>query len=250
MSQRTGTMVSLEARSAEAEPASASEPLEEAVRIPCDATPMWGILTHPPAGTEVVPLAVLIVVGGPHGTGTLPGLWNDEASAVRAVVEYLAALGHRRIARVAGMPDLWHTVWRGEAFEAAARDLGLTPVGGTTDYTGEAGARLTRRLLASAEPPTAIVYDNDVMAVAGLAVATEMGVPVPERLSIVAWDDSVLCEHTFPSLTALSHDVIGFGANVGRRLFDTIDGQPAGAVLDSTPLLVARGSTGAMRRLN
>lgn len=41
-------------------------PLEEPLQIPCDATPMWGILTHPPVGTAIVPLAVLIVVGGPQ----------------------------------------------------------------------------------------------------------------------------------------------------------------------------------------
>jgi DNA-binding LacI/PurR family transcriptional regulator len=185
-----------------------------------------------------------IVVGGPHGTEALPGLWNDEASAVRAVVEYLAALGHRCIARVAGMPDLWHTVWRGQAFEAAARDLGLTPVGGTTDYTGEEGARLTRRLLASAEPPTAIVYDNDIMAVAGLAVAAEMGVPVPERLSIVAWDDSVLCRLVHPPLTAVSLDIPAYGAAVARRLLDLVSGLPVESGCNATPVLAPRASTG------
>ena len=39
-----------------------------------------------------------------------------------------------------------------------------------------------------------MIYDNDVMAVAGTSVAHEMGVDVPRDLSIVAWDDSVLCE--------------------------------------------------------
>ncbi len=185
-----------------------------------------------------------IVVGGPQGTAGLPGLWNDEAAAVRAVVEYLAALGHRRIARVAGLPELWHTVWRGEAFEAAARELGVTPVGGTTDYTGDAGARLTRRLLASAEPPTAIVYDNDIMAVAGLAVATEMGVPVPERLSIVAWDDSVLCGLVHPPLTAVSLDIPAYGAAVARRLLDLVSGLPVESGCNATPVLSPRASTG------
>lgn len=135
-----------------------------------------------------------------------------------------------------------------EAFEAETRTLGLEAVLLRTDYTAQAGAAAIRSALTAPEPPTAIVTDNDIMAVAGLTVAHGLGLRVPDDVSIIAWDDSVLCEHTFPTLTALSHDVIRFGANVGRRLFAAIDGEPAGAVLDSTPRLIARGSTGPMRR--
>jgi DNA-binding LacI/PurR family transcriptional regulator len=185
-----------------------------------------------------------IVVGGPQGLGGLPGLWNDEHTAVRSVVEYLVALGHRRIARVAGLPGLWHTMMREEAFEDAARELGVIPSGGTTDYTGDAGARATRRLLSSSRPPTAIVYDNDVMAVAGLSVATEMNIRVPDRLSIVAWDDSVLCRLVHPPLTAVSVDIPAYGAEVARRLADLSAGRPVDSACHATPVLSPRGSTG------
>jgi DNA-binding LacI/PurR family transcriptional regulator len=184
-----------------------------------------------------------VVVGGPQGLAGLPGVWNDEPAAVRAVMEYLVALGHRRIARVAGLPELWHTVMREEAFEEAARALGVTLSGGTTDYTGDAGARVTRRLLASADPPTAIVYDNDVMAVAGLGVAAEMNVKVPDRLSIVAWDDSVLCRLVHPPLTAVGLDIAAYGAEVARRLAALASGQPVQSGCHATPVLSPRGST-------
>jgi DNA-binding LacI/PurR family transcriptional regulator len=184
-----------------------------------------------------------VVVGGPQGLGGLPGLWNDERSAVRAVLEYLVALGHRRIARVAGLPGLWHTVARDKAFEETARELGVIISGGGADYTGDAGARVTRRLLASAEPPTAIVYDNDVMAVAGLGVAAEMNVRVPDRLSIVAWDDSVLCRLVHPPLTAVGLDIAAYGAEVARRLADLAAGHAVESACQSTPVLSPRGST-------
>jgi DNA-binding LacI/PurR family transcriptional regulator len=188
-----------------------------------------------------------IVVGGPRGLAGLPGAWNDEEGAVRAVVEYLAALGHRRIARVAGPPELWHTAMRTEVFEAKAAELGLSPVTVPTDYTGEQGARATRSLVASAEPPTAIVYDNDVMALAGLSVAAEMGVSVPDRLSLVAWDDSVLCRLVHPPLTAVSLDIAGYGARVARLLLDQIAGAAPESVCHATPVLVPRGSTAPPR---
>lgn len=185
-----------------------------------------------------------IVVGGPQGLGGLPGLWNDERAAVRAVMEYLVALGHRRIARVAGLPGLWHTVIRDEAFAEAARELDVVTAGGSADYTVDAGARATRRLLASATPPTAIVYDNDVMAVAGLSVAAEMNVRVPGRLSIVAWDDSVLCRLVHPALSAVGLDIPAYGAEVARRLVDLAGGRPVESACHATPVLTPRGSTG------
>jgi DNA-binding LacI/PurR family transcriptional regulator len=185
-----------------------------------------------------------IVVGGPQDLNGLPGLWNEQRAPVRSVVEYLAALGHRRIARVSGLPGLWHTVLRDDAFEQATRDLGVTPSGGSTDYSGDAGARTTRRLLSSAEPPTAIVYDNDVMAVAGLAVAAEMNIRVPDRLSIVAWDDSVLCRLVHPPLTAVSLDIAAYGAEVARRLAELAAGRPVESACHATAVLSPRGSTG------
>ena len=74
-------------------------------------------------------------------------------------------------------------------------------------------ARATRRLLSAARRPTAIVFDNDVMAIAGLGVAQEMGLAVPADLSIVAWDDSTLCRLVHPSLTALRRDIPAYGAH-------------------------------------
>ena len=185
----------------------------------------------------------VLVVGGPRGLGSLPGVWNDDPAAVRSVVQYLAALGHRRIAHVTGMPGLWHTVIRTEAFDAATSSLGVTGMTVSTDYTGEQGARATRALLAGPQAPTAIFYDNDVLAVSGLSVAAEMRVPVPGRLSLVAWDDSVLCELVHPALTAVSLDIAAYGGCAARRLLDLVAGQPVEGACAATPVLVPRGST-------
>ncbi|HEY0537080.1 MAG TPA: LacI family DNA-binding transcriptional regulator [Actinoallomurus sp.] len=191
-----------------------------------------------------------VVVGGPQGLGGLPGLWNDERAAMRSVVEYLVALGHRRVARVGGLPGLWHTVLREDAFEDAARELGVTPSGGTADYTGDAGARATRRLLSSSAPPTAIIYENDVMAVAGLSVAAEMNIRVPDRLSIVAWDDSVLCRLVHPPLTTVSVDIPAYGAAVARCLADLSAGHLVTGGCHATAVLSPRGSTGPAPSVN
>lgn len=189
----------------------------------------------------------VVAVGHPSLTGGLTSVWTDDATAVAEAVRYLAALGHRRIARVGGAAELGHTSIRTAAFdetvgalEPAARAWQVA-----TDFSGDAGARATRTLLAApeAERPTAIVYDNDIMAVAGLSVAAEMGLRVPEDVSLLAWDDSQLCRLTRPTLSAMSHDVHGFGAEVARTLFGTLTGDGPGSHPVPTPLLTPRGST-------
>jgi DNA-binding LacI/PurR family transcriptional regulator len=185
-----------------------------------------------------------VVIGGPGHHGSLPGVWSDDASAMAMVVEYLAALGHRRIARVAGPPGLLHTELRSRAFDAVAARLGLQSAETLiTDYSAEQGAQVTRRLLSAATRPTAILYDNDVMAVAGTSVAHEMAVDVPQDLSIVAWDDSVLCEIVHPALTALKRDIVAYGAHAAERLLELLGGAAVRDLEDALPHLVARGST-------
>ena len=197
------------------------------------------------AATERLGLPV-VAVGHPAFTGSLTSVWTDDATAVTEAVRYLAALGHRRIARVGGAAALGHTVMRTAAFDEAARGLELAGAWQvTTDYSGEAGGRATRSLLTAppADRPTAIVYDNDIMAVAGLSVAAEMGLNVPRDVSLLAWDDSQLCRLTHPTLSAMSHDVHGFGAEAARTLFGVITGEGPGSHPVPTPVLTPRGST-------
>jgi DNA-binding LacI/PurR family transcriptional regulator len=185
-----------------------------------------------------------VAVGHPSLTGHLTSVWTDDATAVDEAVRYLGALGHRRIARVGGSATLGHSAIRHTAFAAALRELGLPEGRQTaTDFSGEEGARATRSLLASAERPTAIIYDNDIMAVAGLSVASEMGLSVPDDISLLAWDDSQLCRLTHPTLSAMSHDVHGFGAEVARTLFELIAGRDPGSHEVPIPALTPRGST-------
>ncbi|GGS01856.1 LacI family transcriptional regulator [Streptomyces nojiriensis] len=177
---------------------------------------------------------------------TLSSVRADDAGAMAQVLEHLYGLGHRRIVHVAGLPGLAHTVRRMESLrtEAARRGLGPDQVRSVvTDYSDAEGAAATRRVLAEPDPPTALVYDNDVMAVAGSAVAAELGIPVPGRLSIVAWDDSALCRVTHPRLTALVRDTAGFGRLAAEELLAVLAGSPPGVRISERPRLEPRDST-------
>ncbi|MFH8487315.1 LacI family DNA-binding transcriptional regulator [Streptomyces longisporoflavus] len=187
----------------------------------------------------------VVAVAHPSLTGPFTSLWTDDTTAITEAVRYLAALGHRSISRIGGTAELGHSVIRAAAFTAAMADLGL-PEGRqlTTDFSGETGARATRSLLSAAERPTAIIYDNDLMAVAGLSVAAEMGLRVPADISLLAWDDSQLCKLTHPPLSAMSHDIHAFGADVARTLYEVLSGKHVAPHQVPTPTFTPRGSTG------
>jgi DNA-binding LacI/PurR family transcriptional regulator len=184
-----------------------------------------------------------VVVGSPRGSGTLPAVWTDDARSAEMVVEHLVGLGHRRLARVTGMAHFWHTKIRTDAFNAASRAHGVSATFVEADYTSEHGAEATRELLRAPERPTAILYDNDVMALAGLKTIQAAGLRVPDDVSLVAWEDSPFCELVHPALTALRRDVAAHGARVARHLIAASYGEQPGDLRETLPVLVERAST-------
>jgi DNA-binding LacI/PurR family transcriptional regulator len=200
----------------------------------------WGVLAELGLPT--------VVLGNRGDTRDYAAVWNDDAAAMRTAVDYLAGLGHRRIARISGLAALRHTQVRNTAFRSTGRRLGIVTVTRSGDYTGERGAALTRELLASDDPPTAIVYDNDVMAIAGMTAAQQIGVAVPGELSIIAWDDSALCELVHPAVTALHRDVAAYGAHAARQLIAAAQGKPVTGEYEEKTKLTLRGSTGPAAR--
>ena len=175
-----------------------------------DGVLMVDLRVEDPRVEELVRLGLpAVVVGGPVENGALPAVWHDEAAVMTEAVQYLAALGHSALAQVAGVGEFVHTVQRIEAFERATSELGLEAEVVQTDYSPEQGARATRKLLSSPKPPTAIVFDSDLLAVTGLGVAQQMGFAVPDDLSIVGWDDSLISQVVHPPLTAITRDIDG-----------------------------------------
>jgi DNA-binding LacI/PurR family transcriptional regulator len=190
-----------------------------------------------------------VVLGGPGRHGRLSSVWADDRAAMLSIVEYLAALGHTRIAHVAGLPAFQHTRRRMRALRDAAARLSLAEaVSLPTDYSDAGGAATTRALLARPAPPTAVVYDSDLMAVAGLGVAAEMRVAVPAELSIVAFDDSTLTRIVHPALTAMSRDTFALGRQVAEALLAVIaDPGRSHNLKTPTPRLTVRESTAPPR---
>lgn len=189
-----------------------------------------------------------VTLGDPRFTAGLPTVWSDDAAAAAQMVEHLVELGHRRIARVAAGARMAHSLLRTDAMAAAVQAVGLPPLV-VVEPEGRAGASVeaTRRLLAGDDAPTAIVYESDLMAMAGAGAADELGLRVPRDLSVLAWDSSGVSRLMRPSLTCMTRDARAEGAGAVRMLLDLVTGREVVDVQAPTARLQVRDSTGPAR---
>ena len=190
-----------------------------------------------------------VTLGRPDGPSPFPAVTIDDTPGITESVAYLAQLGHRRIAHVAGSSAMLHGSRRRDAFEGALRVAGL-PAGQTieTDFSVAAGSDATRRLLTQDQPPTAIVYANDPMAIAGLGVAHELGVRVPDDLSITGFDDIDFSRYVYPPLTTVSATPVVWGRAAATTLLGLIENGSADDVDLPAARLIIRGSAAAPAR--
>jgi LacI family transcriptional regulator, repressor for deo operon, udp, cdd, tsx, nupC, and nupG len=167
----------------------------------------------------------------------------DSARAMGDCLTFLVAKGHTRIARVTGPLELVHTAIRDTAFEefTARGDLTGQLVAG--DYSEAGGIRATTDLLRHQARPTAIVYDNDLMACGGLAAIAAANLSVPKDIAVLAWDDSVRCQLAKPQLTALSHDGREAGQRIAAALLSVIRTGERIVTPGPQPVLIPRAST-------
>lgn len=190
-----------------------------------------------------------VIIGQPLEEGPWPTVCIDDRPGIRAAAEHLIALGHTNIGHAAGPSDFVHGVSRRTAWASALADAGLDPGPcATADFSAQGGADATKQLLDLPDPPTAIVYANDLMAIAGMSTALSRGFDVPHRLSVTGFDDTPLAAHLQPALTTVRTDVVGWGRAAALRLLALIDQETGGEIDLPTPEFIVRASTAPPRR--
>ncbi|MEU6850293.1 LacI family DNA-binding transcriptional regulator [Actinacidiphila alni] len=154
---------------------------------------------------------------------------SDNAAGAEAAVEHLYALGHRRIATVTGPLHLPPAAERLAGYERACARLGLpVPPSYVTegDFFLDSGVAAARRLLAVAEPPTAIFAAGDQMAVGAMHAAADAGLSVPRDLAVVGFDDIDAAALVRPALSTVAQDQRGLGEAAVAALRGLIDAAP------------------------
>jgi LacI family transcriptional regulator, repressor for deo operon, udp, cdd, tsx, nupC, and nupG len=185
-----------------------------------------------------------VVIGPVPRNGPWSAVNIDDQLGIVAAVEHLVALGHQRIAHVSGPSELVHSVSRRTAWMRAVSDAGLPPGPCiTADFSAQGGADATTALLGLDEPPTAIVYANDLMAIAGMSTAISLGVEVPGQLSVTGFDDAPLSAYIQPALTTVRTDVVGWGRAAAEQLLAVVDREAVREIDLPAPEFVIRAST-------
>ncbi len=117
-----------------------------------------------------------VTLGHPDITSPFPAVTVDDEAGIRATIAHLSELGHVRIAHVGGPARMLHGTRRRLSFQKAMREHGLADdLIIETDFSAADGAAVTAQLIERADRPTAIVYSNDPMAIAGMGVVQRAG---------------------------------------------------------------------------
>lgn len=198
------------------------------------ATAIDGVVLAPPASDHPVVLKDLEEMHLPfarisptHMLDRGPSNLIDDVAAAREIANYLIGLGHRHIGIIKGDPNHPSSAARllGYSQALSAADIALRPDWIEQGFfTYESGFAAGRRLLGGEERPTAILAQNDDMAVGALMAAREIGVAVPEELSIVGFDDSEVSRIVWPRLTTVRQPVFEMAVAATDMLLDQLDG--------------------------
>jgi LacI family repressor for deo operon, udp, cdd, tsx, nupC, and nupG len=170
----------------------------------------------------------------------------DVEKGISQALRSLAANGHKKLAFIAGPPQSWMSARRWEGVEAAGEWSRLeTQRFESTEPTVEGGRRLARDIRASGA--TAVLAYNDLLAIGLMQELQAAGVSVPDRLSIVGFDDIFGADFTTPPLTTIRSPLRQCGALAAGRMLDLLNGvSEASGTLRADTELILRGSSGRL----
>jgi LacI family transcriptional regulator len=196
---------------------------------------------------EHVPV-VLVNRGEDHRLA--PEVVNDDFHSMRLAVDHLVALGHRRIAHVAGPLSLQtgYTRWQGLQIAAQQHRLTSVPMVEAGEYAREPGRLACNELLKRYRATTAVIASNDLLALGCYDAIAAAGLQCPRDISIVGHNDIPLLDMVNPPLTTLRIQHREMGRQAARLLLERISSPDARPVrITLSPELVVRKSTGAPR---
>jgi LacI family repressor for deo operon, udp, cdd, tsx, nupC, and nupG len=181
---------------------------------------------------------------------TIPQIEVDNRAAAQAMTEYLASLGHRRIAYVCGPSSNVLERERLRGYRDGLAAAGLTFEADLVwpgDYSLEAGVRVGESVLARRVHPGAVFCSNDEMAIGLMRTLISAGVRVPEDISVAGFDDIEFAAVVEPPLTTIHQPRRELGQAGAAVLLDVMSGRKAQPRVRLATGIVVRASTGPAR---
>ena len=189
---------------------------------------------------ELEASVVLVQSSNDNQAPDFSSVWVDDRAPMRTLVRTLKTRGHHRVAHISGPLRYVHS---NERVISYLDETGTDEFLREGNFTAESGLKLTRELLSLEQPPTAIIYSNDVMAIAGLSYAQSIGMSIPEDLSIAGFDDDPISVHLNPPMTSVSTNAYERGQLAAKQLLAVIQGGTPQSIEVQRPKVRWRKST-------
>jgi LacI family transcriptional regulator len=183
--------------------------------------------------------------------GSCDAVVIDNASVARRITDHLIALGHRRIALLIDETDWTTGSERYGGYQTSLQESGIAPDPTLLVSAGwDAGdaRKAAIDILARRDRPTAVFAANNLLAEGVWRAASDLGLRIPEDLSIVSFDDAQWMSMVTPGITAVAQDAVALGRAAMDQLLERIenpDAPPRTVVLEAQ--ILPRGSTASPR---
>lgn len=185
-----------------------------------------------------------------EGLDNIDKVFVDEYSGALSAVEYLIKSGCKRIAHIAGKQTLSTARHRLQGYKDALEKNNVpfhdAYVVETSGFKPEHGIKATKKLLSLPEPPDAIFTINDGVAIGAMYIIKDLGIKIPEEISIIGFDDSPHSSYFKPSLSTVWQPTYEMGMLSARILLKRIKANndiSAVRIESLFPELVIRGSS-------
>lgn len=173
----------------------------------------------------------------------------DNRSAAQRVTDHLIGLGHRRIALLVDETDWTTGRDRAQGYRVALAEAGLAPDDSLVVSAGwdvEAAQAAAVSLLQRMDRPTAVFAANNVLAEGAWRAAAELGLGIPDQLSLVSFDEAPWMSMVTPGITTVRQDAVRLGEAAVQRLLERIAEPEATPSTVVVPVEIAvRGSISA-----
>lgn len=198
------------------------------------------------------PADIPVVAIDPHtGRADLPTVESDSLGGALQATRYLIELGHQRIGFLAGRPDLRSASLREAGYRQALSEAGMAfdpRLVRSGRYEHDAARDAAWALLTAGDRPTAVFAANDLSALALLEVAAELGVRVPDDLSVVGFDDIPEASQRAMPLTTIRQPMGQLGSTAAELVTALMRGErPAETHVVLATRLIPRATTAPLR---
>ena len=188
-----------------------------------------------------------VLIDIPIANETTRYVMSNQIDSIKDAIKYLQRLGHRAIAYMNGSEDAHVSMLREQGYLDALKEIDI-PIMEHYVINGQYDEDIARKVatsfLINNPEVTAIFCASDVMAIGVLKAAKDLGIKIPEQLSVIGFDDIMLARYTTPPLTTISQSPYNMATCSTQLLTGMIEGKQEKAtfkILDSE--LVIREST-------